>query len=79
MEEIKEGKLSYEQLEAFANQLSNRNKELVEALNSYAQGFALKRIEFLLSVINSGKFPEAYVDECIQEVMESMRIPEESK
>lgn len=74
-------KLSYEQLEQVAHQLSDRNKQLTEYIQKNNVDDAIKRLGCLFSVINSGKFPEDFMELCIKEAMSIINlsdIPEDT-
>lgn len=71
-------KMSYEQLENVAHQLSEQNKQLYMKLQSVNMTNLFKRLDYLFKVVeNSEKFNKEFVDKCIKEIETSMTIPEE--
>ena len=83
MEENKETqKLSYEQLEQVATQLSQQVQTLYAKLQEAEVSNMLSRLKFLFKVVqNDTKFPAEFVAKCVAEIEEVMTIkePEESK
>ena len=83
MEENKETqKLSYEQLEQVATQLSQQVQTLYAKLQEAEVSNMLSRLKFLFKVVqNDTKFPAEFVAKCVAEIVEVMTIkePEESK
>lgn len=83
MEETKETqKLSYEQLEQIATQLSQQVQTLYAKLQEAEVSNMLSRLKFLFKVVqNDVKFPAEFVKKCVEEIVEVMTIkePEESK
>jgi hypothetical protein len=69
--ELKEQKkMSYEELEALANNLYNRLQQ-VEMSNVF------KRLDYLFKVVeNIHSFPQEFADKCVAEIAEFMTIPE---
>lgn len=79
MEENTKGtqKLSYEELENIATQLSQQNQQLYARLQQADMTNMLSRLKFLFKVIeNAINFPEEFVTKCVTEIMEIMAIPE---
>lgn len=71
-------KMSYEQLENIAHQLSEQNKQLYMKLQSANMTNLFKRLDYLFKVVeNSGKFNSEFVNKCVKEIETSMTIPEE--
>lgn len=71
-------KMSYEQLENIAHQLSEQNKQLYMKLQSANMTNLFKRLDYLFKVIeNSDKFNKEFVNKCLTEIESSMTIPEE--
>lgn len=83
MEENKTAqKLSYEQLEQIASQLSQQVQNLYAKLQEAEVSNMLSRLNFLFKVVkNDSKFPADFVAKCVAEIVEIMTIkePEESK
>jgi hypothetical protein len=80
MEENKEQpkKLSYEELEQVAKQLSNQSEMLYMKLQEANMTNAYKRLDYLFKVLeNEVSFKEDFVEKCAKEIVEIMTIPEE--
>ena len=80
-----EKKLSYEELEQAAQNLSaqyqnlvTRFKELAEAHQELVHNNFFVRLEWLYKVINSDKFPESFIHQCVNEFI-SMMTPEKEE
>ena len=70
-------KMTYEQLESVARQLSEQNKELYTKLQQMDMMNIFKRLDYLFRVIeNHTKFGKAFVDKCKDEIVTLMTIPE---
>lgn len=80
-EKKKEGeagkKLTYEQLEAVASQLSDQAKKLYERLQEANMSNAFRRLDYLFKVIEFGPmFPDGFVERCAGEIQAMMYAPE---
>lgn len=80
-EKKKEGeagkKLTYEQLEAVASQLSDQAKKLYERLQEANMSNAFRRLDYLFKVIEFGPmFPDSFVERCAGEIQAMMYTPE---
>ena len=74
----KNGKMSYEELENFATQLSEQARQMQERMMSMNLSNMFKRIEFLFKVIeNKDSFNKGFYDKCVKEIEELMTVPEE--
>ena len=74
----KNGKMSYEELENFATQLSEQARQMQERMMSMNLSNMFKRIEFLFKVIeNKDSFNKEFYDKCVKEIEELMTVPEE--
>ena len=70
-------KMTYEQLESVARQLSEQNRELYTKLQQIDMMNIFKRLDYLFRVIeNHTKFGKAFVDKCKDEIVTLMTIPE---
>ena len=76
MEESKRPeKMSYEQLENIAHQLSEQNKKLYTDLQKLSDMSFFKRLDLLFKVVDSkAKFSTQFVVDCIKEIEELMTI-----
>jgi len=70
-------KMSYEQLENIAHQLSDQNRQLhADLLKSQETAF-FKRLDYLFKVLeNYSHFPVTFIDKCVKETVDIMTIPE---
>lgn len=80
MEEKKETtKLSYEQLEQIANQLSQQNNQLLGKLQELNMMNVFKRLDYLFKILEYPMFfAESFVDKCSKEIEDIMTLKEES-
>lgn len=73
-------KMSYEQLEYVAHQLSEQNKQLYMKLQEVSNTNVFKRLDYLFKVVeNSTNFDSSFLNKCISEVVDIMTIPESEK
>lgn len=76
-EEKNKKKLSYEELENIAHQLSEQSRVLSERLEQSNMHNAFKRLDYLFKIIeNSKEFKPEFVDKCVSEIEELISIPE---
>lgn len=80
MEEKKKTKeLSYEELKNVAGQLQQQNIQLRQALQRANYENLFRRLDYLFKVIeNSAVFSEEFVVSCVEEIEDSIKVPEES-
>ena len=73
-------KMSYEQLENIAHQLSEQNKQLYMKLQATNMSNMFKRLDYLFKVVENGHmFKQDFLEKCITEIEEIMTVPEESE
>lgn len=78
MEENK--KMSYEELEQVAQQLSQQTQQLYARLQQADMTNAFKRLDYLFKVMeNHLVFSNKFVEACAKEIEDTMTIPEETK
>ena len=71
-------KMSYEQLENVAHQLSEQTKQLYMKLQDANMNNIFKRLDYLFKVVENGHmFKQDFLDKCIVEIEELMTVPEE--
>ena len=71
-------KLSYEQLENVAHQLSEQAKQLYMKLQAANMSNMFKRLDYLFKVVENGHiFKQDFLEKCIAEIEELMTVPEE--
>ena len=72
-------KLSYEQLENVAHQLSEQTKQLYMKLQAANMSNMFKRLDYLFKVVENGHmFKQDFLEKCIDEIEEIMTVPEET-
>lgn len=80
-EEVKNpSKMSYEQLENIAHQLSEQSQMLAKKLQEANMTNAFKRLDYLFKVIeNKEVFNSSFLADCIIELESSISIPEDKE
>ena len=72
-------KLSYEQLENVAHQLSEQTKQLYMKLQAANMSNMFKRLDYLFKVVENGHmFKQDFLEKCIAEIEEIITVPEET-
>lgn len=70
-------KLSYEELENIAHQLSDQSKKLAKDLQTANMSNVLKRLDYLFKIVELEKqFDEDFVNDCKAEIKGMIVIPE---
>lgn len=70
-------KMSYEQLENIAHQLSEQAKQLYARLQEANMANVFKRLDYLFKVVeNAHAFNEEFVTKCVTEIEDLMTVPE---
>lgn len=78
--EEKSQKMTYEQLETVAHQLSEQNRELYTKLQQMDMINIFKRLDYLFKVIeNQTKFNKKFVDKSKEEIETLMTIPDKEE
>lgn len=73
-------KMTYEQLENVAHQLSEQARQLYARLQEADMTNVFRRLDYLFKVIeNQHVFPEDFVEQCVNEITELITIPKESE
>lgn len=68
-------KLSYEELENVANQLSQQSQSLFKRVQEMTLNNFFTRLSFLFDIVrNSEKFPKDFIDEVVGEIISSIRL-----
>ena len=71
-------KMSYEQLEQVAHQLSEQARQLYSQLQKSNMTNMFKRLDYLFTVVENGHiFQQDFLEKCIAEIEEIMTVPEE--
>lgn len=70
-------KMSYEQLENIAHQLSEQAKQLYARLQEANMANMFKRLDYLFKVVeNAHAFSEKFVAKCVAEIEDLMAVPD---
>ena len=73
-------KMSYEQLENIAHQLSEQAKQLYMKLQAANMGTMFKRLDYLFKVVENGHmFKQDFLEKCIAEIESLMVVPEQEE
>ena len=73
-------KMSYEQLEGIAHQLSEQNRHLFAKLQELNMTNVFKRLDYLFKVIESGHmFKQDFLEKCIAEIESLITIPKQEE
>ena len=73
-------KMSYEQLENVAHQLSEQNRQLFAKLQELNMTNMLKRLDYLFKVVENGHmFKQDFLEKCIAEIESLMTVPEQEE
>ena len=73
-------KMSYEQLEQVAHQLSEQARQLYSQLQKSNMTNMFKRLDYLFKVVENGHmFKQDFLEKCITEIEELMTVPEETE
>lgn len=76
-EAVRPEKMSYEQLENIAHQLSNQVKQLYAKLQESNLANMFKRLDYLFKVVeNAHAFSEEFVAKCVAEIEDLMTVSE---
>lgn len=71
-------KMSYEQLENVAHQLSEQSRQLYIKLQQANMNNMFKRLDYLFKVIeNEHMFNHGFINKCTKEIEELITVPEE--
>lgn len=71
-------KMSYEQLEQTAHQLSEQLRQLYGQLQKSNLSNMFRRLDYLFKVVENGHmFKQDFLDKCIREIEDIMTVPEE--
>lgn len=73
-------KMSYDQLESVAHQLSEQNRQMFAKLQELNMVNMFKRLDYLFKVIENGQmFKQDFLEKCIAEVESLMTVPEQEE
>lgn len=72
-------KMSYEQLENIAHQLSDKLNQVYGKLQESNMTNMFKRLDYLFKVVeNARAFNDSFVESCVRDIEDLMTIPEET-
>lgn len=73
-------KMSYEQLENVAHQLSEQNRQLFAKMQELNMANMFKRLDYLFKVVENGHmFEQDFLEKCIAEIESIMTVPEQEE
>ena len=73
-------KMSYDQLESVAHQLSEQNRQMFAKLQELNMANMFKRLDYLFKVIENGHmFKQDFLEKCIAEIESLMVVPEQEE
>lgn len=73
-------KMSYEQLENVAHQLSEQNRQLFAKLQELNMVNIFKRLDYLFKVVENGHmFKQDFLEKCIAEIESLMTVSEQEE
>ena len=73
-------KMSYEQLENVAHQLSEQSRQLYMKLQASNMNNMFKRLDYLFKVVENGHmFNQDFLTKCISEIEELMTVPKDTE
>lgn len=73
-------KMSYEQLENVAHQLSEQNRQLFAKLQELNMANMFKRLDYLFKVTENGHmFKQDFLEKCIAEIESLITIPKQEE
>ena len=76
----KKEKMSYEELENIAHQLSEQSRVLMQKLQEANMSNMFKRVDYLFKVLEfENMFSDNFIDKCAQEIQDMISIPEDDK
>lgn len=73
-------KMSYDQLESVAHQLSAQNRQMFAKLQELNMTNVFKRLDYLFKVVENGHmFNQDFLGKCIAEIESLMTVPEQEE
>ena len=73
-------KMSYDQLESVAHQLSEQNRQMFAKLQELNMANMFKRLDYLFKVVeNSRMFKQDFLEKCVDEIESIMTVPEQEE
>lgn len=73
-------KMSYEQLENVAHQLSEQNRQLFAKIQELNMANMFKRLDYLFKVVENGHmFKQDFLEKCVAEIESIITIPKQEE
>nr|UVM91993.1 MAG: hypothetical protein [Bacteriophage sp.] len=73
-------KMSYDQLESVAHQLSEQNRQMFAKIQELNMANVFKRLDYLFKVVENGHmFKQDFFEKCIAEIESIMTVPEQEE
>lgn len=73
-------KMSYDQLESVAHQLSEQNRQMFAKIQELNMANVFKRLDYLFKVVENGHmFEQDFLEKCIAEIESIMTVPEQEE
>lgn len=73
-------KMSYEQLENVAHQLSEQNRQLFAKMQELNMANMFKRLDYLFKVVENGHmFKQDFLEKCVAEIESIMTVPKQEE
>lgn len=73
-------KMSYDQLESVAHQLSEQNRQMFAKLQELNMANMFKRLDYLFKVVENGHmFKQDFLEKCTAEIESIMTVPEQEE
>lgn len=73
-------KMSYDQLESVAHQLSEQNRQMFAKIQELNMASVFKRLDYLFKVVENGRmFKQDFFEKCIAEIESIMTVPEQEE
>lgn len=73
-------KMSYEQLENVAHQLSEQNRQLFAKMQELNMANMFKRLDYLFKVVENGHmFKQDFLERCVAEIESIITIPKQEE
>ena len=73
-------KMSYDQLESVAHQLSEQNRQMFAKIQELNMANVFKRLDYLFKVVENGHmFKQDFLEKCTAEIESIMTVPEQEE
>ena len=73
-------KMSYDQLESVAHQLSEQNRQMFAKIQELNMVNMFKRLDYLFKVVENGHmFKQDFLEKCVAEIESIMTVPEQEE